>query len=85
VRSEQRFCVTEIGQRGRRPSNDAGQERPLARGGLSALPGGMAKRAGLLEEDPSVSGISRLRDLGMRPDSEAEGGKREKIRDRWTG
>jgi hypothetical protein len=45
----------------------------------------MAKRAGLLEEDPSVSGISRLRDLGMRPDSEAEGGKREKIRDRWTG
>jgi hypothetical protein len=45
----------------------------------------MAKRAALLEEDPSVSGIPRLRDLGLRPDSEAEGGKREKIRESWAG
>jgi hypothetical protein len=45
----------------------------------------MTKRAGLLEEDPSVSGIARLRDLGMRPDGEADGGNREKIRDQWAG
>jgi hypothetical protein len=39
----------------------------------------MAERAALLEEDPSVCGISRLRNLGLRPDSGAEGGKGEEI------